>query len=377
MRTTVLSETVFENTQATLTISQDLERNSKYELTIDKVEAKDGSIMEEPYILRFSTSGGPSVVWVNIDTFGLPQTQTIVLTFDQTLNEAQEIADMVSTSGISAEISKSDNQVFIRYVNAPMCTDMNIYIKPGLLSNYGIVQDYSWSFSTRTICHTTSVIGYSVEGRPILAYTFGSGGQTILYTGSIHGNEFSAKYLMDEWVNELEKNGNSIPSDKKIIVVPNLNPDGLAVNRRNNSNNVDLNRNFDTADWQTDVLSPENQMEVGGGGVNPLSEPESQTIANFTIQLFPRLVLSFHGAAGYAIANQAGDSNALAELYAQLTGYSNMTGVSDAFGYPITGTYDNWMQEKYGIASLIIELSSNSDSEFNRNIEALWAMARS
>ena len=87
--------------------------------------------------------------------------------------------------------------------------------------------------------------------------------------------------------------------------------------------------------------------------------------------------MSFHGSAGYAIANQAGDSAALASIYSQLSGYSNMTGNSSAFSYSITGTYDDWMRENYGFTSVLIELSSNSSSEFSRNKTALWAMARS
>jgi len=86
--------------------------------------------------------------------------------------------------------------------------------------------------------------------------------------------------------------------------------------------------------------------------------------------------MSFHSSASYVIANDAGDSATLAAAYSQLTGYRNMTGVGGAFSYPITGTYDTWLYEKYGLTSLIIELSSSTNAEFSRNKAALWAMAR-
>jgi hypothetical protein len=94
------------------------------------------------------------------------------------------------------------------------------------------------------------------------------------------------------------------------------------------------------------------------------------------IILSPRLTMSFHSSAGYVIGNQAGDHANLASIYLQLSGYENMTGVSDAFSYPITGTYDDWMREKYGFTNVLVELSGNNDYEFYRNINALWTMAR-
>ena len=376
-RTVVVSQTTIGGKQIKLTIQEDLERSSTYEFTIDKVESKDSSTLLTPYLLSFSTSNGPSVLAVNVDSFGISQTKTIVLTFDQTLSNDQDITKFVSTSGVSTTISKTDNQVFISYTNAPICTDIGINVSPGIQSNYGVIQNSSWSFTTRTICHTISTIGYSVEGRPILAYIFGSGSQTILYTGAIHGNELSAKYLMNAWIDELELNAHNIPSDKKIIVVPAINPDGVTANRRNNSNNVDLNRNFPTDDWQSDIYSPTDQPIPGGGGASPLSEPESQAIAAFTILLQPRLTMSFHSAASYVIGNQNGDSASLADTYAELTGYKNMTGVGGAFSYPITGTYDDWMRERCGLTSVLVELSSSVNSEFSRNKTALWTMARS
>jgi protein MpaA len=375
-RTIINTTTVVEDKQVIITLAGDLGRDSSYVVIISELEAKDGSTLSSPYELDFKVSDGPTVSNVNIGSTSSPLSKTIVLTFDQPLSDAQNIANFVSVTGVSAKISAVNNQIFISYSNAPLCTDINIKVNPGLQSNFGIIQNDLWSFYTRTICYSVINIGYSVEGRSILAYIFGNGSQTVLFTGSIHGNELSSKYLMDAWINELELNAQSIPSNKKIVVIPTLNPDGLASGRRNNSNNVDINRNFPMNDWQTDIFSPANQLIYGGGGAYPLSEPESQAIANFTLQLQPRLIMSYHGNASYVIGDPWGDSAILAATYSQLSGYQNMTGVSGAFSYPITGTYDGWLLEKYGLMSIIIELSSNNNSEFGRNKAALWAMAR-
>jgi predicted deacylase len=182
---------------------------------------------------------------------------------------------------------------------------------------------------------------------------------------------------MDSWVSELEAKAKDIPATRQVVVVPVVNPDGIAANRRNNNNNVDLNRNFATSNWQKDITSPSNQPIPNGGGSAPMSEPETQAIAGLTSRLQPRLTLSYHSVAGYAIGNEAGDSAALAATYSQLSGYQNMTGNGGAFDYSTTGTYEDWIAQRLGLPSLIIELASSTNSEFARNRSALWAMVRS
>ncbi|MBC7943032.1 DUF2817 domain-containing protein [Candidatus Saccharibacteria bacterium] len=376
-RTEVASTSTFDKKQATLSITDDLARDASYELSIDKLEAKDGSTLVGLHKTNFKISGGPKVTAVNVGKTGVALTQTVVITFDQPLSDTQNIAQFINAKGVGATVSKKDNQVFVSYVNAPKCTDFTINIAKGLQSRYEVVQNEPWSFGARTICHSVSTIGYSKGGRPITAYSFGNGGRTVLYTGAIHGSELSARRLMLAWVDELELNARSIPADKQIVVIPSLNPDGVAAVRRNNSNNVDLNRNFDTADWKKDITSPSNQPLESGGGATAMSEPETKAIAAFTSRLRPRLTLSFHSVAGYAIANQAGDSSSLAATYAQMTGYSNMTGSVGAFEYAVSGTYDDWISERLGLPSVLVELASSTNSEFYRNKAALWAMARS
>jgi methionine-rich copper-binding protein CopC len=374
-RTKIKIDQTTDGKIATVIPTQELERDKSYELTVASLVSSDGGGLDVPYVIKFKLSSGPGISSISAGSISSPLTQTITLTLDQAPKAGQDVSDFVTAKGFANSVSSVGNKIYISYANAPLCTDLTVSIKPGLVSSYGIVQTKPWSFTTRTVCYTTSVIGYSRQGRPIMAYYFGSGSQVVLYVGSIHGNEYSTKYLLDEWIDELETNANNIPDNRKLVVVPLLNPDGLARSSRYNAGGVDLNRNFPTEDWQKNVYSPSNQLITGGGGSTSLSEPESKAIANLSTQLRPILTMSFHGSAGYAIANQAAGSAALAAKYAQMTGYNNMTGVSGAFSYPITGTYDDWLREKYGLKSILIELSSNTYSEFSRNKAALWAMA--
>lgn len=209
------------------------------------------------------------------------------------------------------------------------------------------------------------------------AYYFGNGGTTVMYTGAIHGNEYSTYALMQAWIQELEANARSIPKNKTIVVVPQVNPDGFASGSRYNARNVDLNRNFATGDWRKDITTVNNTPFKGGGGKVAMSEKETQALAGFASRTRPALILSYHSIGGVVAANQAGRSSALAAQYASQAGYANVTGNSDnTFEYSVTGTADDWYAQKLGVPSILIELASHSYHEFDRNRAAMWAMAR-
>ncbi len=366
--------TAFNNNILSTTASEPLVRDTQYSLSISKIIARDGSVLLQKQQYFFITSSGPAYLSTTMPSYGMSLSGSINLNFDQEINESQNIYDYIKVSGVSMNIFRNSNKITLAYTGAPACTNISISIKPGLKSNFGYVQNKSWTLNSKTLCQTTSSIGQTSQGRSITAYKFGNGSDIVLYIGSIHGNEYSTKYLMDAWVDELEKNYNNIPQDKTVVVIPALSLDGVVSRNRYNAHGIDLNRNFPSNDWQTDVYTLNNQLLPGGGGITPLSEPESQALANYTLSLQPKLILSFHSAAGYVISNQSGGANSIAVNYSNLSGYRNMTGVDGGFSYSITGTYDDWLHDKHNLPSLIIELSSNSDSQFNKNKAALWAM---
>lgn len=374
---TVPSKVTAEGKSLVVTPNDELPRKSQYELTIARAEAKDGSAIDGPAVTHFSTSGGPKVTGSSSAAFGINQAGAINLTFDQEISNVNKLAELVTVQGASAQVSKSGTTLRINYTGAEFCSPITISVKRGLESTHGIVSDEDWNFNARTICHTSRSIGNSTQGRVIMAYTYGAGPKTILYIGSIHGNEHSSRLLMNAWMNELEANPGNIPAGTRIIVIPNANPDGVVRNTRTNAQNVDLNRNFNVSDWKSDIQTVNGQPFPGGGGSVPESEAETKALVNFTKEVAPHLTMSYHSTAAYAIANGCGNSPALAAKYAQLSGYRNMTGNSGAFSYEITGTYDDWLCEKLGRQSVLIEMATSSSAEFGRNKAALWEMARS
>lgn len=362
------------NEGLTVSWEQDLDRAAPYQMVIDKVVARDGSTLVEPYILPFTVSGGPKVSSINIGKTGVAMGSTAIISFDQPLSEKQDIAKFVSLTGGATIVKKQGQQLYISLAGAPRCGDISINFTNDLASNYDVAGHSAWSYTGRMKCHTVSTIGTSSKGRAISAYHFGTGPASIVYTGAIHGNELSTRALMMRWIDELEANARAIPNDKTVIVVPVINPDGVASGTRTNGNNVDLNRNFGTSDWKTDITTVNNTPFLKGGGSSPMSEPETKAIASLVGRVNARLVLSYHSIGGVIAANQAGISSAYAQTYSRLSGYSNATGSGTTFEYAISGTADDYYAEKLGVPSILIELGSHSYHQFERNQKAMWAM---
>ncbi len=361
----------------TITLSWDveLERESTYELRMTDLEAKDGSSLESAYASRFLVSGGPKVTNVSVPKTGVPIGAQIVLTFDQALNQTQDISKLVTVAGLPATIVRSGAQVVVTLQSNLTCADFTIQVKPGVLSAYDIAGKETWTYGARTICHTVGTIGYSSRGRAISAYYFGNGGTSVLYVGAIHGSEGSSSYILQDWIQYLEQNAKKIPADRQIVVVPTLNPDGLAAGSRNSATNVNLNRNFATNDWKKDI-NDTNGTLAGGGGKEPMSEPETKAIAALANRLRPRLTLSYHAVGSVAIANGAGISNSAAAAYATGVGYNNGTGNStEIFQYEITGTFDDWLAQRLGAGSVVVELGSYQYRNFSHHSAAMWNMA--
>lgn len=354
---------------------EEQERQKGYELTVESVEAGDGSSLVEPYKIPFMLSGGPKVSGVSVPKTGVPVGSTAVITFDQPLLDTQDITKAITLSGGATIASVQGNQVRISLAGTPKCADFSIKLGDGLQSNHGVSGGSNWSFNGRMLCHSIETIGYSSKGRAITAYTFGSGVTSAVYTGAIHGNEVSTRSLMLRWIDELEANARSIPEGTSVVVVPMINPDGIAAGSRVSGANVDLNRNFGTSDWKKDITTVTNAPFPGGGGSAPLSEPESKAIANLIGRLRPGIVLSYHSIGGLLQANMAGNSTAKAAQYSSLSGYRNATGGS-AFEYSITGTADDYYAERFGVGSIVIELGSHTYHQFERNQKAMWAMLK-
>jgi len=368
----IATKTTIKGSDVRVTYETDLPRESEFRL-ITELIAEDGSSLQAPHETTFTTSGGPKVTGTSIGASGYIPGTPIVIKFDQPVKEGTDIAKFVDMKGISGSLALRGQEIVLTPQAVNRCQQFSLVVKKGLVSQYDITSSSDWSFSSRARCYTTATIGTSVQGRPITAYYFGNGPTHILYTGAIHGNELSSKYIMESWISELDGRAGDIPADKTLVIVPVANPDGAAIGQRNNARGVNLNRNFATGNWMKDIQTG-NGFRPGEGGGAAGSEPEAQALANVTRQINPALVVTFHSSGSLVNSNDAGSSIAKGRQYANLAGYSFIpnSATTGTFGFEMTGTYEDWLLER-GTAAFLIELNTNYGNHFAQNRTALWS----
>lgn len=170
--------------------------------------------------------------------------------------------------------------------------------------------------------------------------------KTILIIGVFHGEEPQGEYLINEYLkSDLTKIKN------RLLIIPCLNPDGKNKNQRQNSNGVDLNRNFPTENWCiTD------KVEYFGGN-SPASEIETQFIIQIIKEYKIDAVLSIH--APFKIVNYDGPAQELAKKISSLTGYP----VQADIGYPTPGSFGNYTGVERNIPVITLELPEDETNE--------------
>lgn len=241
-----------------------------------------------------------------------------------------------------------------------------------------------------------TIIGTSINGSDITAYHFGTGETELLFIGGVHGGySWNTALLGYELIDYLDANPNLIPENVTVTIIPVLNPDGLkatvgtigrfdeaaarAVSEstriagRFNTNEVDLNRNFD-CDWSE--TSMWQNKEVSGGD-KAFSEPETQALRDYINAHKPTAAVVWFSAEGkvYPSACDSTPSKAsvtLAATFAQAAGY---TTDAQFDAYTINGDMVNWMA-KLNIPAISVLLSDHQHMEWEKNkagIEAIIA----
>lgn len=236
------------------------------------------------------------------------------------------------------------------------------------------------------------VIGHSVEGRSIDAYTYGTGAIRLGFVGGVHGGyEWNGVLLAYSLMDYLSANPESIPATLSVSVIPNANPDGVhkvigAEGRfaitdvpkgialdagRFNARDVDLNRNF-ACKWQA---TSKWKGTVTSAGTAPFSEPEARAIRDFVLAHKPDAMVFLHSKAGAVYASQCkGDilpkTLDIMNVYAKAAGYRAIK-VFDA--YVVTGDAEGWLAS-IGIPAVTVELETHETVEWQRNLAGIRAL---
>ena len=169
------------------------------------------------------------------------------------------------------------------------------------------------------------VIGTSVQGRKIGAYTYGTGSTSILFAGGMHGGyEWNSVLLAYDFIDYLNANPKFVPNGLSIVVVPDINPDGVflvtgkdgrfteadvststktLVSGRFNADGVDLNRNF-ACNWKPKSTW---QNKVVSAGTEAFSEPEAVAVRDLVLKDKPVAAIFWHSQSGTVYASECNE----------------------------------------------------------------------
>jgi protein MpaA len=197
-------------------------------------------------------------------------------------------------------------------------------------------------------------LGRSSEGRPIWGGCLGaaSAEAPILVLGGVHGDEPSSVEAVVGLARRVAGGLRTAP----LVLVPALNPDGLARGTKNSARDVDLNRNFPALNWRSD------HQPGYFPGAAPLSEPESRLLAELVGRRAPRGVVAVH--APFACVNYDGPppAAAWAEAVAAACGWPARADL----GYPTPGSLGSWLGIDRGLPVLTLELPPGSHAAFSQ-----------
>lgn len=208
----------------------------------------------------------------------------------------------------------------------------------------------------------------SVQGQPLLVRDFvpnrnqGKVPRRILLVGGIHGDELTSSILTFQWIQYLEKSQFQVFHWR---VIPVLNPDGLSAKpapTRYNARGVDINRNFETPDWQDQAqnywVNRTQRDRRRYPGPSAASEPETRYLQDEIRKFKPNAIVQVH--APYGVLDYDGPPEPPTNI-----GFLRLRSLGT---YP--GSLGNYAGNYLGIPVLTLELPKAdvlpNESQMNR-----------
>jgi murein peptide amidase A len=196
------------------------------------------------------------------------------------------------------------------------------------------------------LVHCSVYLGRSVRGRPIYATELGDpdNEHRAVVVGVIHGNEVAGR-LIDQRLATRRP-----PREALVWTIKELNPDGVAAGTRQNTNGVDLNRNFP---WDWRPLGTRGDLQYSGP--KPLSEPETRIARSLILRVRPGVTIWFHQPLG--VVDESGGSVAVERRFSRLVGLP----LRRLTRYP--GSAASWQNHRLrGTTAFVVELPPQSPS---------------
>lgn len=172
--------------------------------------------------------------------------------------------------------------------------------------------DFSWQENP---CGSVNWLAdfQTLNGRPLLYASFGSGPDSTLILGGIHADELTSILLAFQFARHLHENPDIYrETNSRIVVAPLVNPDGFFHNPPLRTNGVvDLNRNFPTKDWYKNALSSWVKRTKAKPRYFPGYLPATEVETLFQMELInisnPNKIIAIHSPLGFLDYDGPGD----------------------------------------------------------------------
>lgn len=200
------------------------------------------------------------------------------------------------------------------------------------------------------------MLGRSERGHPIVAIRTGNPrGTPVLVVGCIHGTECAGIAIAHALAHARTK--------LDLWIVPNLNPDGYAIGRRQNGRGVDLNAN-----WSSGWRGGGRPWDTYYPGTRPFSERETRNARNLILRVRPRVTVWYHQHMN--LVRAWGGSSRAGRTYARASGMR-------FYHRPwLPGTAPNWQNHHLpGTTSFVVELPAGrlTARQVRRHVHAVLA----
>lgn len=253
--------------------------------------------------------------------------------------------------------------------------------------------------------------GKSLLGKELFAFVIGEGSKNVVYVGGTHGIEWLTSLLLLKFTenlafayeNEKTISGfdvREILKNKKLIIIPELNPDGIEISLKGasacgkykvqnfeickgdfsfwsaNARGVDINHNFN-ADWYK-LREKEREEGINSpsptryGGLFPESEPETAAITKLCRGISVDMLITFHSQ-GEEIFYEYGKNTPekslqIAKVFSALTDYTLVKNE----GLYSSGGLKDWFIEEFRRPAFTIEIGKGKNPLPVDSINAIY-----
>lgn len=234
-----------------------------------------------------------------------------------------------------------------------------------------------------------TLVGLSYGQRPIVDYQIGHGSEQVLLVGGMHGGyEWNTILLAYDLLDYFVAHSDLIPQTITVHIIPNANPDGqFAVTGKEgrftvgdvfedstpgrfNGRGVDLNRNWDCL-WQPTGTWRGKEVSAGAA---PFSEPETNALRQYIVDLDPAAVVFYHSAANGVFAAGCPDVHEPSMDLARVYGTASDYPVYERFyHYEVNGDASDYLS-RLGIASFSVELITHESLDWEKNLNGVQAL---